>query len=309
MIKKIIAIILLPIIILITSDLTKVKEVIHEDFTIISKTDNTYSIDKDLYSILITYQENKNYSITSEYNIDNTDVDILNLCYIDLCNELINIDNQYRININVGLDENGNTYELAVKNPKTKVIEDGDISYSSTAGDVIYYIIQLPEDSINVNLTDKFSIEGYSKSTDALGDINDIGKFRSWNASLRRIGVGFPLATTLQQAKAELVDKTLTYELATPRLAEAYEIDSIKYTYDPNDKSFNFSINEGYNEFKLLPDNTIQAVTGPQLLDNTYSITYNVYQIDEPMVRNIVEIIPLIYIGVVVVYIFISRKD
>ena len=107
----------------------------------------------------------------------------------------------------------------------TNVFDDTGTIYSN----VKYYTIAKPSDAIDYNnYTTNFRIAGY-EITDGNWDITaNIGKM-SGKANLVRYWFGFPVGTTLDEAKEALVGKEYEYALATP-----IETDISDYMHDDN---------------------------------------------------------------------------
>jgi predicted membrane-bound dolichyl-phosphate-mannose-protein mannosyltransferase len=108
-----------------------------------------------------------------------------------------------------------------------------------------------------------------------------------------------------------LTDEYLEYQLATlyTRPAETYTITDFKLTYDVITQNFTFNINNGYNIFTVSPDDILTVISGYQYPDNSYTIRYYNYYVNNSYVRDIISIVPLIYIASTLIFILFKKEE
>lgn len=130
------------------------------------------------------------------------------------------------------------TYELAVKNPKSKVIENNDIYDINTSYSNIDYVrVRKPIDYKGYMVWDTnvtYSLDTYTTLVNS-GNYNDstlVGKIIS-NATQDSFWLGITKgkyadkSSLVNDVNNGIIGKTLTYELATPRYAQTTGISSV----------------------------------------------------------------------------------
>ena len=187
-------------------------------------------------------------------------------------------------------------YELAVKNPNTMIIEGRDITITSD-----YVRIPKPNDfSGNPNgllITGVFTYEyGYL--------IDKYEVTGNW------IYV-YPGSVTVEELASRMVGQTLYYELAKPRPVEVYDYSKFRLTYDKNRIRVVFDIDDEYYLWEITKDDKMIPINGQYDLGNIWTVKFYVYEIQQPLIRSLVLLIPLIVISGVLFYMYnmLKKKD
>lgn len=182
------------------------------------------------------------------------------------------------------------TYELAVKNPKTKVIEDGDVIDINTTFynnvDLIY--IKKPLDSKiynTTNLSGVTKLNGYDELIypNNPDNVNNVNKFYTYNSNFYMYLIVEKGSYTLSHARDLLRDKTLTYELATPRLAETVGVEHVENPIIKSESPLG-EIHE--LQFNETLKSTLNGLVYDELkqVDGVWEITENVEEVNGEMI-------------------------
>ena len=174
------------------------------------------------------------------------------------------------------------TYELVVKNPMTKVIESSDLTITPN-----YVSLIKPNDFSN-------NPEGL-----LIGSLIDyIDKFEITTDWI----YVYPKDITVAELRDRLVGKTLTYELVQPRHVEVYDFSTFKLTYDKNRIRVLFDIDDEYYLWEITKDDRLIPINGQYDLGNVWTVKYYVYKIQQPLIRSLVLLIPIIFISGLLIY-------
>jgi len=306
-ISFLIAVMVIPTIILAVKDNTNLKETRTVNFTLLERNGNTYDITSGTFDKLLNNKFIINYDIKSSYPlVTQEDLEIANY-YIseELKNEFIDRETNPRINIVVGKDEVGNYYELPVKNPKSKVIEASDLQSITHHDDVSIVVTRVFDDYIGGNAAaqdDNFVLETYPELSgdDTLyDDLLNIGKSYSRPDKMFRIIIPknkyANVVELVNDPNNGIIGKTLTYELAQPRLAELYDLKTFKLYYDTSSVKVKFDVNDNDYLWEIYYTDHLQTVRGEHEVGNTWTVNFYVYDIQQSYIRNLILLIPLIY--------------
>ena len=96
-----------------------------------------------------------------------------------------------------------------------------------------------------------------------------------------------------------------------PRLAELYDFSKFKLTYDKNRIRVIFDIDESYYLWEITNDDRLIPINGQHEVGNTWNVKFYVYQIQQPLIRTIVLLIPLIVVSGLLYYLYIvtSKRE
>ena len=185
-------------------------------------------------------------------------------------------------------------YELRIKNPSEMVIEGRDITVTSD-----YVRIPKPNDfSGNPNgllITEVFNNElGYF--------IDKFEIVNNWIYVYPKEGM------TVTELANRMVGKTLYYELVKPRPVEVYDFSKFRLTYDKNKIRMVFDIDDGYYLWEINKDDKMFPINGQYDLGNIWTVKFYVYEIQQPFIRTLVLLIPLIVISGILIYMYNTLK-
>ena len=105
------------------------------------------------------------------------------------------------------------------------------------------------------------------------------------------------------------VGKILIYELSQPRPVEAYDFSKFRLTYDKNRIRVIFDIDDEYYLWEITSDDKMIPINGQYDLGNIWTVKFYVYEIQQPMIRTLVLLIPLIVVSGVLLYMYNKIKE
>lgn len=174
------------------------------------------------------------------------------------------------------------TYELAVKNPKNKVIESSDISITTD-----YVRLVMPND--------------FSNNPDGLLIGRLMHYIDRFEVTANWINI-YPKDITVTELRDQLIGKVLTYELAQPRPVEVYDFSKFRLVFNKNRIRVIFDIDDGYYLWEITNDDKMIPINGQYDLGNIWTVKFYVYEIQQPFIRTLVLLIPLIVISGLLIY-------
>lgn len=185
-------------------------------------------------------------------------------------------------------------YELRIKNPNTIIIEGRDITVTSD-----YVSLAKPNDfSGNPN---GLLISGLFN--------NELGSFvdkyeviSNWIYVYPKEGI------TATELASRMVGQTLYYELAKPRPVEVYDYSKFRLVFHKNRIRVTFDVDDGYYLWEITKDDKMIPINGQYDLGNIWTVKFYVYEIQQPLIRNLVLLIPLIVVGGLLAYMM-KKKD
>src|SRR5690606_1548692 len=111
---------------------------------------------------------------------------------------------------------------------------------------------------------------------------------------------------TLNNFKAYLSQNPLTidYELAVPqdRPVEVYDFSTFRLVFEKNRIKVLFDIDDGYYLWEITKDDKMIPINGQYDLGNIWTVKFYVYEIQQPLIRSLVLLIPLIVVSGLLVY-------
>lgn len=187
-------------------------------------------------------------------------------------------------------------YELRVKNPAEKVIENNDLTVMTD-----YVRMTKPEDFSNNPTGLLISSLMNPAATDVIDrfEVTD-----NW------IYV-YPKNITVEELANRMVGQTLIYELSQPRPVEVYDFSKFRLVYDKNRIRVIFDIDDSYYLWEITNNDVLIPINGQYDLGGIWTVKFYVYEIQQPMIRTLVLLIPLIVISGVLLYMYnmLKKKD
>lgn len=184
------------------------------------------------------------------------------------------------------------TYELAVKNPNTMIIESSDITVTSD-----YVRLTRPNDFSGNS--DGLYISGLLTYTGSYVDKFEVTS--NW------IHV-YPKDITATKLANRMLGKILYYELPQPRPVEVYDFSKFRLVFNKNRIRVVFDIDDGYYLWEITKDDKMIPINGQYDLGNIWTVKFYVYEIQQPLIRNLVLLIPLIVVSGLLLYMM-KKKD
>ena len=182
-------------------------------------------------------------------------------------------------------------YELAVKNPNMMIIESKDLYITSD-------YVRLAKPSDYSNNPDGLLIDRIMEYVDRFEVTNN------W------IYV-YPKNIAVEELANLMVGKTLYYELSQPRLVEEYDFSKFRLIYDKNRIRVVFDIDDEYYLWEITKDDKMIPINGQYDIGNVWTVKFYVYEIQQPLIRTLVLLIPLIVVSGILLYMFnlIKKKE
>ena len=307
-IEYLIAISVIPAIILTVLHVTELKDVKNVQYELLSEEDGIYHITPGTYNKLVEYKKIKNYDIESNYPlITQEEIDRATWECGDLKNEIyINENGEKRIIERVG-----------------KIIFDGSESWTNrmrnVTDDGVHVIYDLTL-SLNIKISN-FTQNLFEKSGRVEGGVaeayeNGEGVYMYdyfGSGDDVRIYITIKRDTLGTLTINEFLSQnplTITYELKNiqDRPVEVYDFSKFQLVYDKNRIRVIFDIDDSYYLWEITKDDKMIPINGQYDLGNVWTVKFYVYEIQQPLIRNLVLLIPLIVAGGLLVYMM-KKKD
>ena len=182
------------------------------------------------------------------------------------------------------------TYELKVKNPKTTTITKVWKTPS-------FVYIYKPIDFIGYGNNDRY-IEGTLSISGITGTIEFVTHIVDDKIHM------YSPDYTLDELSELLIGKTLIYKLVQPRLVEEYDFSEFRLVFHKNRIRVLFDIDDGHYLWEITNDDKMIPLNGQYDLGNIWTVKFYDYEIQQPLIRKIVLLIPLIVISGILIYMF-----
>src|SRR5690606_37165423 len=114
----------------------------------------------------------------------------------------------------------------------------------------------------------------------------------------------YPKGITVTELRNQLVGKTLIYELSQPRPVEVYDFSKFRLTYDKNRIRVVFDIDDEYYLWEITKDDKMIPINGQYDIGGVWTVKFYVYEIQQPLIRTLVLLIPLIVISGLLLYMY-----
>ena len=309
-IEYLIAIAVIPAIVLTVVSVTELKDVKNVQYQLLSEEDGVFKITQGTYEKLVANKRIKKYELESNYPlITQEEMDRATWELDDLKNEIyIDENGEKRIRLNVGqitLDgsEDWRPYS--------------DINTNHIGFLLINFLVDknvmiLPNNSINAVISWKNSID-YVGVGFADHDNNSIQfSMSTYNVYLK---VEESIASNPLELKQYLSQNpiTITYELADKqdRPVEVYDFSKFRLVYDKNRIRVIFDIDDSYYLWEITNDDKMIPIYGRHDLGTIWNVKFYVYEIQQPLIRSLVLLIPLIVVSGVLFYMYnmLKKKD
>ncbi len=299
----VIAIAVIPAIILTVKDVTELKGVKEVQFKLLYEEDDEFFITSGTYNKLIENKNIINYDIESNYPLITREE-------MDRVTWKINDDLKNEIYI----DENG---QKQIIERVGKITFDGSenwMTYTEQYNEVTeYYFIILSKDidfkyEISNAIAPGFEASTRSRvwnkettdevfSFDEGGDNQMIFRIRITKERLNGRTINEYLSENPLTIYYELLDKTT-------RPVEVYDFSDFKLTFDDNRIRVLFDIDEGYYLWEITNDDRLIPINGQYDLGGVWTVKFYVYKIQQPLLRSLILLIPLIMISGLLFYLF-----
>lgn len=179
-------------------------------------------------------------------------------------------------------------YVLDVKDPNSIVIESRDLSITSD-----YVRLTKPYD--------------FSNNPDGLRITELINSIDRFEVTENWIYV-YPRGITVEELASRMVGTTLIYELAQPRPVEVYDFSKFRLVFDKKRIRVVFDVDDEYYLWEITQDDKMIPINGQYDLGNIWTVKFYVYEIQQPLIRNLVLLIPLIVVSGLLLYMM-KKKD
>ena len=304
-IEYLIAISVIPAIILTVLHVTELKDVKNVQYELLSEEDGIYHITPGTYNKLVEYKKIKNYDIESNYPlITHEEMDRATWVLGDVKNEIY-------------IDENG---EKRIIERVVKITFDGNENWINRTGSVtddgVHVIYDLTVtlrpgikfSNYKQNLFEKSSVtpggvsEAYENGEGVyLIDLGQRENIRIY-ITIKRTTLG---TLTINEFLSQN-PLTITYEaqVEQDRPVEVYDFSKFRLTYDKNRIRVVFDLDDGYYLWEITNDDKMIPINGQYDLGNIWTVKFYVYEIQQPLIRTLVLLIPLIIISGVLLYMY-----
>ena len=305
-VEYLIAIAVIPAIVLSVVHVTELKDVRNVSYELLSEEEGVFNITPGTFEKLRENRRIKNYELESNYPlITMEEMDRATWKINDnLKNEIyIDANGEKRIRLNVG-----------------RYILDGSETgwWMGPSGDPNKYAVGVSVPEMN-ELAGEFP-QGYIKELDIyLSDSEDYtAPFKSWFSSGRLtlvLPADFLPVMNINNFQKYLSENPLTiyYELDVEqdRPVEVYDYSTFRLVFEKNRIKVLFDIDDGYYLWEITNDDKMIPINGQYDLGNIWTVKFHVYEIQQPMIRTLVLLIPLIVISGVLLYMYnmLKKKD
>ena len=313
-IEYLIAISVIPAIVLTVINVTELKDVRNVQYELLSEEEGIYIITPGTYKKLVENKRIKNYELESNYPLITQDEMDRATWKIneDLKNEIyINENGEKRIKVNVG----------------RLIVNPNDVQSSDKPDDVNTYRYVIPrsvlENKLNNFYFDTSSVldsENYNWHMYADGfphqDIQDKDvrgiEYRRlygiWIRIERDIVDSYDGETHLQKFRNYLQENPLIiyYELADKqdRPVEVYDFSTFRLVFEKNRIKVLFDLDKGYYLWEITKDDKMIPINGQYDIGGIWTVKFYVYEIQQPMIRSLVLLIPIIVISGILIYMY-----
>lgn len=293
-IEYLIAIVVIPAIVLTVINVTELKDVKNVQFELLSEEENKFIITTGTFNKLMENKGIRHYDIESNYPlITREEMDRATWQVGDIKNEIyIDENGEKRIRLNVGqiTFDGSEDWRIETYEGKTYFYVTNDYfpnrveSFNSTNLKVI----------INNNLLpyspNKFTTLSMYWTTTVVAGYFEIYMENMTQAQFKEYLSQNPL--------------TVTYELADKqtRPVEVYDFSTFKLVYHKNSIKVLFDIDNGYYLWEITNDDKMIPINGQYDIGGVWTVKYYVYEIQQPIIRTLVLLIPLIVIGGLLIY-------
>ncbi len=304
----VIAIAVVPAIILTVKDVTELKGVKDVHFELLSEEENEFIITTGTYNKLIENKNIINYDIESNYPLITREEmdratwkindDLKNEIYIDENGRKQIIERVGKITFNGS--ENWRTY-TEQQNEFTEyyflfLSKDINIKYVKPGNEILNaYAPGFEASSSNRVWSKETTDEVFT--VDELNDTQVLFRIRIAKERLNGRTIKEYFSENPLTIYYELLDKTT-------RPVEVYDFSDFKLTYDNNRISVLFDIDEGYYLWEITNDDRLIPINGQYDLGNVWTVKFYVYKIQQPLLRSLILLIPLIMISGLLFYLF-----
>lgn len=308
----VVAIAVMPAIILTVKDVTELKGVRDVQFELLSEEENEFIITTGTYIKLIENKNIINYDIESNYPlITREEMERVTWKINDeLKNEIyIDENGQKRISENVGRVTFNGTEEWIIGRAESGWATDGDT--------VPFYIFynDLSLNNVNYNGKTLNNLNNEVFDADQTLIFNDIEgfSFSGFNYAILRINknrLDTPDVDGLRQYLLQLTTSgnplTVYYEILdkSTRPVEVYDFSTFKLAFDDNRIRVLFDIDEGYYLWEITDNDRLIPINGQYDLGGIWTVKFYVYKIQQPLIRSLILLIPLIMISGLLFYLF-----
>lgn len=310
-IEYLIAISVIPAIVLTVVHVTELKDVRNVQFELLSEEDGVYNITPGTFRKLWENKRIKNYELESNYPlITEEEMDRATWQIGDLKNEIY-------------IDENGQ--KRIIENVGRLIVDPNDVRSSDKPDDNNTYRYLIPrsllENKLNNFFFDTHSVYGSEEYNwyiyaegfphQVIQDIDIRGiEYRSnygfWIRIERNIIDSYDGEGNLEKFRNYLQENPLIiyYELADKqdRPVEVYDFSKFRLVFHKNRIRVTFDIDDGYYLWEITNDDKMIPINGQYDIGGIWTVKFYVYEIQQPMIRTLVLLIPLIVVSGVLLY-------
>lgn len=302
LIEYLIAIAVIPAIALTVKSATELKDVKNVQYELLSEEDGVFNITPGTFKKLAEYKRIKNYVLESNYPlITQEEMERATWELDELKNEIY-------------IDENGQKrIRLEVGQIKLDGSEPGWWMSGLHPNNIYIVTVPIPEMQELAGAHPR----GYIKEFDVYLRETEYYTFPyassfTGEELFLTLPPDFLPVMTLDNFKNYLSQNplTITYELAVPqdRPVEVYDFSTFRLVFEKNRIKVLFDIDDGYYLWEITRDDKMIPINGQYDLGNVWTVKFYVYEIQQPLIRNLVLFIPLIVVGGLLAYMM-KKKD
>ena len=313
-VEYLIAIAVIPAIILTVINVTELKDVINVQYELLSEEDGIFNVTPGTFNSLRENRRIKNYELESNYPlITQEEMDRATWELGDLKNEIyIDENGQKRIRLKVG--------QITIDGSEDWV---PDTSRDNEVTEYYYFVfpeylnIKYTVDSYEV--VNAFSPVFEASSNTIVQDPQTTDEVFTF-AMMVDMRVIFRFRIAKDRLNGRTVKEyfsqnplTITYELEVEedRPVETYDFSTFRLVFERNCIKVLFDVDDGYYLWQITKDDKMIPINGQYDLGNIWTVKFYVYEIQQPMIRTLVLLIPLIVISGVLLYMYnmLKKKD
>ena len=293
-IEYLIAIAVIPAIVLTVISVTELKDVKTVQYELLSEEDGIFNVTPGTYDRLVKNKKIKNYELESNYPlITQEEMERATWEHGDLKNEIyIDENGQKRIIVNVGK----NIFDGS--DDEDWLFISPDVNHSGYYG----MWIEMPN-AISTSLINSYN----APFVYSWNEFRDAVEIVIYPTTIEKLYVKLP-ATNETEFREYLSQNplTITYELADKqdRPVEVYDFSKFRLTYDKNRIRVVFDLDNEYYLWEITKDDKMIPINGQYDLGNIWTVKFYVYEIQQPLIRSLVLLIPLIVISGLLLYMY-----
>ena len=293
-IEYLIAISVIPAIVLTVINVTELKDVKVVQYELLSEEEGVFNITPGTYEKLVANKRIKNYELESNYPlITQEEMERATWELGDLKNEIyIDENGQKRIRLNVAQFTFDGSEDEEWRTLAPEASHSG------------YYAMRIVVPNIyKFNVTNSYNVPIVTTWV----EFRDAAEIIIEPSIEGMLYVKLP-GSNEKEFREYLSQNplTVTYELEDKqdRPVEVYDYSKFRLTYDKNRIRVVFDLDDEYYLWEITKDDKMIPINGQYDLGNIWTVKFYVYEIQQPLIRSLVLLIPLIVISGILIYMY-----